>query len=65
MKKMKETQHTELLLLMRALVKWLKDYGDPHTIIIVDSERFDMYQGVTGGDFGHIGVQKIGKFLDK
>lgn len=34
---------TELSELMTPVIQWLADNGDPHTIIIADFERFDLY----------------------
>lgn len=45
-----EEKVTELSELMKPVIQWLVDNGDPHTVIIADFERFDLYQGQAGGN---------------
>lgn len=44
-----EKKLTELSELVKPVVEWLANNCDPHAIIVVDFERFDLYQAEAGG----------------
>ena len=39
----------ELAGLVRPVSQWLNDHGTPHSIIIIEQDRFDLYEGKCGG----------------
>jgi len=43
----------ELTDLVNPVIQWISDNCDPHTVVIVDYERFDLFQAVAGGTIGY------------
>ena len=39
----------ELAGLVKPVSQWLNDHGTPHSIIVVEQDRFDLYDGRCGG----------------
>lgn len=50
---MSKEKTTELSELMKPVIQWLADNGDPHTIVVADFERFDLYRAEAGGAIGY------------
>ena len=56
---MNKEKTTELSDLMKPVIQWLADNGDPHTIVVADFERFDLYRAEAGGAIGYFrGTEK-------
>lgn len=50
---MKQEKFTELQNLMAQAIQFINDNCDPHTIIIIQNDRFDVYGGKCGGGIGY------------
>ena len=54
---MTKEEFNELVTLVAPIVKYINEHYDPHTCIVIDNERFDVYQAACGGGVGFIRKQ--------
>ena len=50
---MTQEKFTELQDLMAQAIQFLNDNCEPHTIVIIQNDRFDVYGGKCGGGIGY------------
>ena len=46
---MTQKEIKELTELVKPVSQWLNDHGTPHSIVVVELDRFDLYEGICGG----------------
>lgn len=51
---MTHEKFVELQNLMAKAIQFINDNFDPHTIVIIQNERFDVYSGKCGAGVGYI-----------
>lgn len=51
---MTQEEFNELATLVTPIIEYINKHYDLHTCIIIDSERFDVYQAACGGGVGFI-----------
>lgn len=51
---MKPEKFKELGDLVTPIIHFINENFDPHTCIVIDNERFDVYQGLCGSGIGYM-----------
>lgn len=50
---MSKQQMVDAAKLISPVINWLNANFDPHTVIIIQNDRFDIYRGEMGGGIGY------------
>ena len=51
---MTQEEFNELATLVTPVIEYINKHYDPHTCIVINNERFDIYQAICGGGVGFI-----------